>query len=83
MASKKAQLSQLENRMSQPGFWDNQDAAQRVTSQLSALKAVVEPVEELQKEVQDLLELYELAADESDEDELAQLADNVGIFHDI
>ena len=78
MAGKKAQLGQLENRMSQPGFWDNQEAAQRVTSQLSALKAVVDPVEELQKEMQDLLELYELAAEEADKDELEQLADDVG-----
>ncbi len=66
--------------MSQPGFWDNQEAAQRVTSQLSALKAVVEPVDELQKEIQDLIELYELASEEADKDELGQLADDVGIL---
>ena len=50
--------------MTQPGFWDNPEAAQRVTSQLSALKSVVEPVEELGREVSDLAELFELAAEE-------------------
>jgi peptide chain release factor 2 len=64
--------------MSRPGFWDNQESAQRVTSQLSMLKSVIEPVEELHREVKDLVELYELAADEGDKDELAQLEEDVG-----
>ncbi len=66
--------------MSKPGFWDNQEAAQSVVTQLSALKSVVEPAEELQKEVKDLVELYELAAEENDADELAQLEDNVKLL---
>ena len=63
--------------MTQPGFWDNPEKAQQITSQLSALKSVVEPVEELEQEVKDLSELFELAAEESDEDELSQLTDDV------
>ncbi len=59
--------------MSTPGFWDNQERAQAVVGQLSALKAVVDPAEELQREVRDLAELYELAAEESDAEELMQL----------
>ena len=62
--------------MSTPGFWDNQDRAQTVVTQLSAMKAIVEPVEELQREVKDLVELYELAAEENDADELAQLEED-------
>ena len=42
MPGKRAQLDQLTQQMSRQGFWDNPEAAQRVTSQLSALKAVVE-----------------------------------------
>jgi hypothetical protein len=62
--SKKHQLEQLGQKMSQPGFWGNQEAAQVVVGQLSALKAMVEPVEELEHEVMDLAELYELAPTE-------------------
>ncbi|OHB67255.1 MAG: peptide chain release factor 2 [Planctomycetes bacterium RBG_13_62_9] len=62
--------------MSKPGFWDHQESAQSVVSQLSALKSVVEPVEELLREVKDLGELYELAAEENDTDELAQLEED-------
>jgi peptide chain release factor 2 len=80
LASKKAQLGDLEKRMSKEGFWDNQEAAQNVVMQLSAMKAVVEPAEELQREVKDLVELYELAAEESDGEELAQLEVDVKLL---
>jgi len=63
--------------MSRPGFWDNQETAQSIVTQLSALKAVVDPTEELQREVKDLVELYELATEEEDADELAQLEADV------
>jgi len=58
--------------MSQPGFWDNQERAQSLVSQLSTLKAIVGPAEELQREAKDLQELFELAI-QSDKDELRQL----------
>jgi peptide chain release factor 2 len=73
LPSKKAQLEELCNKMATPGFWDNQERAQAVVGQLSALKAVVEPVENLKKEVKDLAELFELAADEGDAGEMAQV----------
>ncbi len=66
--------------MSQEGFWDNPEAAQRVATQLSALKAVVEPVEEVGREVGDLAELFEMAADEADDDELEQLEEDVEVL---
>lgn len=62
--------------MTAEGFWDNQQSAQAVVSQMSALKAVVEPVEELSREAADLQELFELAT-KSDADELGQLANDL------
>ena len=63
--------------MSKTGFWDNPEQAQSIVSQLSVLKAIIEPVEELEREANDLKELFELATDESDEDELVQLQDDL------
>jgi len=77
LSSRKAQLTKLETEMTKTGFWDNPDQAQAVVSELSALKAIVEPIEELQRELSDLNELFELAAAESDRDELAQLEDDL------
>jgi len=72
LAGKKTELAQLQEKMSTPGFWDNQEAAQGVVSRLSTVKALVEPVEEVTRETEDLAELFELAV-QSDPDELAQL----------
>ena len=62
--------------MSRAGFWDNPEMAQSVVSQLSALKAVVEPAEELHREVKDLKELVEIVS-QSDQEELEQLEDDL------
>ncbi|MFA5238662.1 MAG: peptide chain release factor 2 [Phycisphaerae bacterium] len=78
LPGKKAQLGQLEEKMTKPGFWDNSDSAQSVVSQLSALKSIIGPVEELSREVKDLAELFDMAAAESDKEELAQLEDDLG-----
>jgi len=80
LVSKKSQLEGFQQQMSQPRFWDNPDGAQRVTSQLSALKGVVEPVEELTREVSDLAELFEMAAEEADDEELSQLEDDIKVL---
>jgi peptide chain release factor 2 len=77
LSSKKIQLKQLEKKMARPDFWDNQEAAQAVVSQLSALKSVVEPAEEAFSAVNDLSELFNLAAEESDREMLAQIEKDV------
>jgi peptide chain release factor 2 len=71
LPGKKGQLEQLQANMASPGFWDNQEKAQGIVSQLSALKAVVEPIEELRRDVADLRELIELA--QGDPADLAEL----------
>jgi len=53
--------------MARPGFWDDAEAARKVVSQLSTLKAVIEPVEKATAAVTDLQELFELAAEEDDQ----------------
>ncbi len=64
--------------MSVAGFWDNQEAAQGVVSQLSAVKSIIEPVEEVGKGVGDLAELFELASEEGDGDVLASVEADMG-----
>jgi peptide chain release factor 2 len=76
LAGKKSEFAQLQEKMSSPGFWDNQEVAQGVVSRISALKAIIEPVEEISRESKDLTELFELAV-ESDPEELAQLEDDL------
>lgn len=77
LAEKKAELKQLEGKMSRSDFWDDQESAQRTVSQLSTLKSVIEPAEEALRSVRELKELFELAAAESDEQMLSQLEDDL------
>ena len=51
--------------MGEPGFWDDNDAAQTTVSELKGLKLIVGPMDELSSSVEDLDALMEMA----DEDE--------------
>ncbi len=61
--------------MSAPGFWDDQEAAQKVVARLKALKAVVGPVEELSARIEDLRTLHELGVEAGDEQTLREVAE--------
>jgi peptide chain release factor 2 len=62
--------------MGEPGFWDNQEAAKIIVSEMKVLKAVIEPVESVLRELDDVKTLYELgeeAGDQASIDEADQL----------
>lgn len=56
----------MEERMAQPGFWNDQEAAQRTVRELKRLRAVTDPMRVFQRRVSDIAELLTLAADEGD-----------------
>jgi peptide chain release factor 2 len=76
VAGKKNEFTQLQEKMSSPGFWDNQETAQGVVSRISLLKAIIEPVEDLTRQAKDLSELFELAV-ETEPDALGHLEDDL------
>lgn len=62
--------------MGQPGFWDHQDSAKAVVSEVKVLKAVIEPIESMLREIDDVKALYELgeeAGDQASIDEADQM----------
>ena len=68
LANKDERRAELEQRMNDPEFWNDQDEAQKVIAELKQLKALVDPVQELEKETEDLKALFELAEEEDDEE---------------
>jgi peptide chain release factor 2 len=64
--SKRETLTRLEERMSAPGFWDNQQNAQGVVQQVKALKGWIEPFDNVSGRVQSAQELEEMLAVEPD-----------------
>ncbi|SDI99429.1 bacterial peptide chain release factor 2 (bRF-2) [Actinokineospora alba] len=69
----RAQIADLEEQAARPDLWDDPDAAQKVTSQLSHRQSELRKVEELRSRLDDLPVLYELA--EEDEGDPAAAAD--------
>jgi peptide chain release factor 2 len=51
--------------MGQPGFWDDNESAQKTVAELKSLKSIVGPMDELSSSVEDFGALFEMA----DEDE--------------
>ena len=81
----RARVAELSQRASAPDLWDDQDAAQAVTSELSYAQGDLARVEGLRRRLDDLAVLYELAGSESDagvheeaDAELAALQTEIG-----
>lgn len=68
---KKAQAGAIEQRMSAPSFWNDQESARRIVGELKALRAVLKPLEEVVKGADDLGALVEMA--EEDEELAAEV----------
>jgi peptide chain release factor 2 len=66
LPSKIARRKELENKMGEDGFWNNQDAAKGVVAEVKALKALIEPVEAMLRGVEDVKALYDLAKEAND-----------------
>ncbi len=62
----RSQIQQLENRATEPGFWDDLENSQKVLKQTSDLKNKVETFEKLDMSYGDTLTLIELANEEED-----------------
>ncbi len=61
------QIADLETEVAAPDLWDDQDNAQRVTSQLSAKQAEVDRLAGLRRRIEDAGLMLDLAEEESDE----------------
>ncbi|GAA0254520.1 peptide chain release factor 2 [Saccharothrix mutabilis subsp. mutabilis] len=70
--SLRAQVAELEEQAARPDLWDDQEKAQRVTSQLSHKQGELRRVTGLRDRLDDLGVLYELAEDEDDAGSLAE-----------
>ncbi len=68
----RADIAVLEEQAAAPSLWDDPEAAQKITSQLSHLQAELRKTETLRGRIDDLGVLFELAEAEDDADTLAE-----------
>lgn len=71
----RAQIAELSEKAGAPDLWDDQDAAQAVTSQLSHAQAELSRVERMGQRIEDLEALVELGQEEDGADADAFLHD--------
>ncbi|OWA36203.1 peptide chain release factor 2 [Saccharibacillus sp. O16] len=67
-------ISNFEEKMSAPDFWDDNDKAQAVIAEMNAVKGSVDQYAKLQQDYDDAVLMAELADEENDQD----MADEVG-----
>jgi peptide chain release factor 2 len=68
LKSKRARLEELDKEISRPGFWDDQDRAQKLGRERAHLADLIAFWDGLNQEVEETAELVALAAEEPDED---------------
>ena len=81
-AAKEKRIAELEGRMADPSFWDNQEEAQKVIGEVNRLKHTISEAQAFNREVEEMramLELVDESGADSEEaatyrDELASLA---------
>jgi len=68
----KAKIAELSEQASAPNLWDDPEAAQKVTSALSAAQSELDRVNKLGSRIDDLETLVELGTEMEDEDSLTE-----------
>ena len=64
--AKEEKIAELEYKMSEPSFWDDAAAAQKLNQELAALKGGVDTYRDLKAKYEDTETLYEMGIEESD-----------------
>ncbi|HUF70026.1 MAG TPA: peptide chain release factor 2 [Longimicrobiales bacterium] len=77
VARKRSRIAELDQKMSEPGFWDDQNAAREVIAEVNELKQWVEPWDGLDRTVRQLAELGAMIEAEPDAELEAEWAADV------
>ena len=64
--AKEEKIAELEYKMSEPSFWDDAAAAQKLNQELAALKGGVDTYRDLMAKYEDAETLYEMGIEEND-----------------
>ncbi len=79
-AVRRTELDEIEQKMLQAGFWNDQEKAQLVVAQKKKCVVVVQPIEELEQLLEDTQVMLELAEEDpgSVEEDLEELGRRIG-----
>ncbi len=77
LTEKEARIAELENEMTYPDFWDNQEKAQKVIDESNGLKAMVDKYQDLANQHEDGEVTLELIKEEPDAEMQEELAESI------
>jgi peptide chain release factor 2 len=69
---KQARKKLLETQMGEVGFWDHQETAKGVVTEVKVLKAAIEPVEKVLTELDEVRALFQLGDEAGDEESILE-----------
>jgi len=75
--SKLARLQEIEREILKPDFWDDNEKAQKILKERTALKATLDFWQNLKGEVEEVRGYFELAQEEKDEETLKEVYDRI------
>ncbi|MFD2211769.1 peptide chain release factor 2 [Virgibacillus halophilus] len=75
--NKKERIKELELQMTEPGFWDDQQTAQKVIDEANGLKQLVDGYQKMADLLEDMEVSYELGKEENDPELLAELEEDI------
>lgn len=70
-------IAELEEQMTTPGFWDDQESAQQVINETNHLKGTVQTFEKMADRVDNVEVLYELVKEENDQELAKELNEEI------
>ncbi|MDO4286616.1 MAG: peptide chain release factor 2 [Eubacteriales bacterium] len=76
------EVEELENRASEPGFWDDMEKSQKILQRTKALKDKLEGYQHLCSQQEDLLTLCDLALEMEDDSMLDELKEGFAALQD-
>jgi len=74
---------ELEIQVTEPGLWDDQARAQKLTSKLSRAKQSLETISRIESRISDAEVLYQMAQEEQDSSSEAEAVKELGLEKDI
>ncbi|WP_112181858.1 MULTISPECIES: peptide chain release factor 2 [Paraliobacillus] len=80
LEEKRTRIAELENQMSEPGFWDSQETAQKVIADVNELKEFVHTFDQHVESLENVVLSYELVKEENDEELRADLENEVHLL---
>ena len=77
ISSKEKELTDLETKVNEPGFWDDQDNSAKVLQDIKILKDKVTSYSKVSKDLEDVEVMFELAEESDSEEDAHELASSV------